>query len=196
MNYLAHAYLSFGHRDILAGNMFSDFIKGKKKFDYPLEIQKGIMLHRSIDEFTDNHPVVGECKTFFREEYGLYSGAIIDILFDHFLANDSNEFNQGELAVFAKSVYKTLEDYVVVFPIKFGFMFPFMKEHNWLLNYRSREGIRQSLGGLARRAKYLDDPRPAFRIFESNYDAIGKSYSKFFPELKDYTLRQLGLMIK
>jgi acyl carrier protein phosphodiesterase len=30
MNYLAHAYLSFGEPDILAGNMISDFVKGKK----------------------------------------------------------------------------------------------------------------------------------------------------------------------
>jgi acyl carrier protein phosphodiesterase len=51
MNYLAHAYLSFKHEDILLGNLISDFVKGKKKFDYPLLIQKGITLHRNIDTF-------------------------------------------------------------------------------------------------------------------------------------------------
>jgi len=55
MNYLAHAYLSFGNQDILTGNMISDFVKGKTKFDYPLTIQKGIYLHRQIDSFTDSH---------------------------------------------------------------------------------------------------------------------------------------------
>ena len=35
--------------------MMSDFIKGNKKFDYPISIQNGITLHRLIDEFTDNH---------------------------------------------------------------------------------------------------------------------------------------------
>lgn len=35
MNYLAHAYLSFNDPEILVGNLISDFVKGKKKFDYP-----------------------------------------------------------------------------------------------------------------------------------------------------------------
>jgi acyl carrier protein phosphodiesterase len=175
--------------------MFSDFIKGKRKFDYPSGVQKGIALHRAIDEFTDNHREVSFCKDFFRPTYRLYSGAIIDILFDHFLANDPNEFQQGELAAFSRSVYRTLEDYIELFPMKFGFMFPFMKEQNWLFNYKNREGIERSLAGLVRRAKYLDDHKPAFRIFESNYEAISNSYKAFFPELKEYASVQLQLLI-
>ena len=31
VNYLAHAYLSFGIPDIVVGNLISDFIKGKKR---------------------------------------------------------------------------------------------------------------------------------------------------------------------
>ena len=62
MNYLAHAYLSFNHPEILTGNMISDFVKGKKKFDYPTTIQKGIMLHRAIDQFTDTHEATKEAK--------------------------------------------------------------------------------------------------------------------------------------
>ena len=46
MNYLAHAYLSFDDAEILTGNIISDFVKGKKKFDYPSRIQAGIKLHR------------------------------------------------------------------------------------------------------------------------------------------------------
>ena len=62
MNFLAHAYLSFDYTDILLGNMISDYVKGKKKFEYPPEIQSGIMLHRMIDEFTDNHPATKIAK--------------------------------------------------------------------------------------------------------------------------------------
>ena len=42
--------------DILPGNKISDFIKGKKQFDYPEKIQAGIKLHGAIDEFTERHP--------------------------------------------------------------------------------------------------------------------------------------------
>jgi acyl carrier protein phosphodiesterase len=47
-------------------------------------IQKGIELHRNIDEFTDNHPVTKKAMEIFRPAYRLYSGPIVDILFDHF----------------------------------------------------------------------------------------------------------------
>ena len=48
------------------GNMISDFVKGKKKFDYPPGIQKGIMLHRAIDTFTDTHEATKLAKEVFR----------------------------------------------------------------------------------------------------------------------------------
>ncbi len=57
MNLLAHAYLSFDQPEMLIGNMINDYVKGKKQFDYPAAIHKGMILHRSIDEFTDTHEV-------------------------------------------------------------------------------------------------------------------------------------------
>src|SRR6476619_335472 len=98
MNYLAHAYLSFRQPEILVGNMISDFVKGKKKFDYSPAIQKSMALHRAIDDFTDSHPATIKAKQFFRPAYRLYAGAFIDVVYDHFLALDSNEFaNESEL---------------------------------------------------------------------------------------------------
>ena len=65
--------------------MISDFVKGKKKFDYPAGIQKGIMLHRHIDNFTDTHEATREAKEIFRPHYRLYSGAFVDVVYDHCL---------------------------------------------------------------------------------------------------------------
>ena len=93
MNFLAHAYLSFDHPEILVGNLISDFVKGKKKFDYSEQVQHGIALHRAIDTFTDFHQATQIAKQVFRADYRLYSGAFMDIVYDHFLANDDNEFS-------------------------------------------------------------------------------------------------------
>ncbi len=97
MNFLAHARLSFQDPDILLGNMISDFVKGKLKYDYPEAVQRGIHLHRLIDSFTDTHPVVQEAKELFRPAYRLYSGAIIDVVFDHFLATDDSEYSESSV---------------------------------------------------------------------------------------------------
>jgi acyl carrier protein phosphodiesterase len=92
VNYLAHAYLSFGIPDVVVGNLISDFVKGKKQLEYPDSIRKGITLHRAIDTFTDSHPVTRHAKSYFRAVYGLYSGALIDVAYDYFLANDPVAF--------------------------------------------------------------------------------------------------------
>ncbi len=75
--------------------MASDFIKGKQQFDYPLFIQKGIQLHRAIDHYTDQHPITKQLKAFFQNTYRLYSGALVDIVYDHFLAIDKNDIILG-----------------------------------------------------------------------------------------------------
>lgn len=184
MNYLAHAYLSFDRPGILTGNMISDFVKGKKKFDYPKEIRDGIHLHREIDRFTDAHFVTREAKEIFRPAYRLYSGSIIDILYDHFLALDENEFTDKSLATFTRYTYETLDRYEKYFPEQFGMMYPYMKMHNWLYNYRFLPGIQKSLGGLVRRAKYLQESDTAYTLFINHYGELKKLYQLFFPELK------------
>jgi len=195
MNYLAHAVLSFNDEFLLTGNMISDFVKGKKKFDYPASIQKGIELHRAIDQFTDFHPVTAKAKELFRTDYRLYSGAFIDIVFDHFLALDKEQFleNNG-LKNFTEITYGKLLKNISHFPGSFQKMFPFMQSQNWLYNYSLKEGIRKSFGGLVRRASYLDESEIAFRIFIENYEQLAVFYAEFFPQLKEFSfdkMRQL-----
>ena len=166
--------------------MISDFVKGKKKFDYPLPVRKGIALHRSIDRFTDEHKVTHEAKQVFRPIYRLYSGAFVDVVYDHFLATDPNEFTESSLLEFTKFVYGELEMQAQWLPERFAFMFPYMKEQNWLYNYRTIGGIEKSLGGVVRRASYLTDSQPAFKLFQQHYQLLGDCYRQFWTDLKKY----------
>lgn len=192
MNYLAHAFLSFNDPDILTGNMISDFIKGKTKFQYPLPVQKGIDLHRQIDNFTDFHATTAKAKEFFRPQYRLYSGAFIDIVYDHFLAIDNKQFeNDGALEKFTHHTYRLLDNKTSYFPLPFQMMYPYMKEQNWLYNYRLKEGIRNSFGGLVHRAAYLNESAIAFSIFNDHYYELQNCYNEFFPELKSYVSERL-----
>ncbi|MDP4128578.1 MAG: ACP phosphodiesterase [Bacteroidota bacterium] len=191
MNYLAHAYLSFGDPDILVGNMISDFIKGKKKFDYPPKVQNGIMLHRKIDEYTDHHPATRDAKQFLKAAAGIYAGSFMDIVYDHFLANDSHEFEEGALAVFAGKTYDQLDAYKDLLPDKFDRFLHHMRTQNWLLNYRSLEGIRRSFEGLTHRAKYIQDAEPPYLAFVTHYEALKNCYELFFPNVKTFAYNEL-----
>lgn len=191
MNYLAHAYLSFGIPEITVGNLISDFVKGRKKLDYPAAIRRGIDLHRAIDAFTDDHAVTRHAKSFFRDAYGLYSAPLTDIVYDHFLANDPVIFPlmEGGLSAFAQGVYRQVESFSEVFPERFARLFHYMRTQDWLSHYGERQAIRNSFEGLARRAVYMGDSRRAGELFETHYIDLEACYRKFFPDLEEFTRR-------
>lgn len=186
MNYLAHAYLSFSNDEILIGNLISDFVKGRKRFGYPEGIQKGITLHRNIDEFTDNHKATKEAKKIFQPVYRLYSGAFMDVVYDHFLANDKFEFPGDSLFNFSQNVYAAMERYYTWLPEKFKGMFVYMKSQNWMYEYRKKEMIRNSFAGLVRRSAYMTESQSAFILFEKYYDELQEYYKEFIQAIKTF----------
>lgn len=177
--------------------MISDFVKGKRKFDFPENIQKGILLHRSIDEFTDHHPAAKEAASYFRKDYRLYAPAFIDIVFDYFLARDPSVFtDSGELEAFADQTYRTLDRFTDILPSPFDIMFPHMKNKNWLLNYQHTWGIHNSFKGLVSRAEYMNDAEPAFQTFIQQNKALADCYNDFFPSLREFATQQYASLLK
>jgi acyl carrier protein phosphodiesterase len=198
MNYLAHAYLSFGIPAITVGNLISDFVKGKQKFAYPGPIQQGIVLHRAIDTFTDAHAITRQAKVFFREPYGLYAGPLVDVVYDHFLAGDPRIFAESgeaasgtDLKAFAQKTYAQVQENEAFLPERFARLFFYMRTQDWLYHYRYKQGILNSFAGLARRAAYMGSVEAAGRLFETHYTQLQACYREFFPELQDFALRTL-----
>jgi len=192
VNYLAHAYLSFGDPEILTGNLISDFVKGKKKYEYPKRILAGIDLHRAIDQFTDEHPLNKEVARIFKPAYGLYSSAFLDVVYDHFLAMELKNTGDFEFEQFTIEVYRQLENFTAVLPDTFNSIFPYMKQHNWLFNYQYAWGIEKSLAGLVHRAAYISDSVAAFRIFTEEYENFRVAYHEFFPQLRQFSLKKFS----
>ncbi len=192
MNYLAHAYLSFGHAEITVGNLVSDFVKVKKKFDFPAGIQIGITLHRNIDSFTDDSEATKRAKEFFRPAYRLYSGAFVDVLYDHYLANDKDEFTEESLFDFSQSVYAIMDLNRQNMPDLFARMYPYMKGQNWLFNYHTKEGIKQSFRGLVRRSAYLAESDTAFELFQQYDLELKACYKELIPAIKIFARQRIG----
>ena len=196
MNYLAHATLSFANPPVLVGNMISDYIKGKKKFDFPEDIQKGIMLHRMIDAYTDTHPATKAAVKIFKLAAGNYAPVFTDVVYDHFLAKDQNEFLAGKLETFAEETYSILNSYSYLLPEKFKAILPYMSSQNWLLNYRNATGIESSFNNIFKRAKYLEKNDEVFSCFNENYQVLQNCYNDFFPDVKNFARQELNKMIE
>lgn len=195
MNYLAHAYLSFGHPQILVGNMISDFVKGRQRDQYERQIASGIRLHRSIDSYTDVHPATARAKEIFRPHYRLYSGAFVDIAYDHFLANDAAAWEDEGLHPFSVSVYSVLQQYHPVLPPAFQKILPFMQSQNWLYGYKDVEGMQNSFRGLVRRAAYMNDSTAAYAVFLQHYDELRTCYTLFFEDVKKHAKAELAQLL-
>jgi acyl carrier protein phosphodiesterase len=193
MNYLAHAYLSLGNTGILTGNMIGDHVKGLLALEqYPDEVRTGIMLHRKIDSFTDAHPATARAKVWFRQDYGLYSGPVMDIIYDHFLAGDPKYFpSESALLDFTQKTYQQLEENSSLFPEKFAAYFPHMKEHNWLYGYRTMPGVQRSLQGLVRRAKHMPAPDAAYQTFITYYYQLAQCYYEIIDDVVKFVKIEL-----
>lgn len=194
MNYLAHAFLSFGDGGIVTGNMIADHIKGRAALEqFPEAIKKGILLHRKIDEYTDLHPATQRAKLPFRETYGLYAGPVMDTLYDHFLANDPKLFaGEAALLSFTQDTYGHLQEHEQYFPERFATYFPHMKQDNWLYNYRSFKGIERSLKGLSRRAKHMAPIDKAYKLFIANYYLLNQCYFELMDDIVRFTKSELS----
>lgn len=197
MNFLGHAFLSFDNDGILAGNMMGDFVKGRKALDaFPEAVKQGILLHREIDGFTDDHPALLKARNIFRPAYRLYSGAFVDALLDHFLANDPRYFPSEQFLLdFTLSVYQRIAPFKRYYPASFAGMLPFLKEQNWLFHYRTFKGLRQAFGGVVRRSRYLTEYENALTTTTRYYYELNQLYYDFIDELVDFAKNQLKIHI-
>ncbi len=193
MNFLAHAYLSGGQKKILVGNMTGDFIKGKAALSkYDPHIVRGVELHRAIDAFTDEHPVVRTSKTRLRAGYRHYAGVIVDVFYDHYLAADWSSYHDQPLPAFSANTYAVLTEFSPTLPHDFQRMLPYMVRGNWLVNYRTIDGIHQALSGMASRTQYNSRMEHASKDLEEHYDLFRQEFQEFFPELIIYCERWLA----
>lgn len=166
-----------------------DFVKGKSyltQYEDEPEIIKGIELHRSIDEFTDSHPVVTQSKDRLRPKYRHYSGVIVDVFYDHYLASNWNQFHSDPLEKFASKSYHVLTTSDIVLPDELTRMLPYMVNGNWLVNYSSVDGIHQALSGMARRTPFKSKMEQAVTDLREHYDDFKTEFMEFFPQLNSF----------
>ena len=183
MNFLAHIYLSGSNDLIKIGNFMADGIRGKQYESYPLDVQKGIILHRAIDTFTDAHPIFRQSTKKLHQKYHHYAGVIVDVLYDHFLAKNWNDYSDEKLEVFVARFYQSLHDNHTILSERAKEIMPYMIKHNWLLSYQTVDGIKRILTQMDGRTKNQSQMRFAANELCEFYTEFEKEFTIFFQEL-------------
>lgn len=183
MNHLAHCFLSFGDEDLLLGNFIGDFVKGKDWERYPLQVQRGILLHRSIDSFTDNHPLAVQSASRIRAHAGRYARPFVDILYDHLLAIHWDKHSSASFSVFAEKTYTQLNNRVDEMPPFLKERLPKMLAGQFLHGYTRREGLDWVLQQFSKRIPVKIDPQALSDAFFEQIEPFSTDFNGFFPEL-------------
>ena len=186
MNFLAHIYLS-GDNDLLKiGNFMADGIHGKAPESLPDDVQKGIVLHRHIDTYTDAHPVFRQSTKRLHPIYHHYSGVIIDIFYDHFLAKNWDKYHNEPLHDYTQYFYKILQDNYTILTEKTKGMMPYMIKQDWLGSYATVEGIGGILQQMDRRTKNKSGMTKAIKELLEYYDEFEEEFTEYFEAVRAY----------
>jgi acyl carrier protein phosphodiesterase len=194
MNFLAHIYLSGKDENLMLGNFIADMVKGRQIDRYSAEVVKGIKLHRKIDEYTDSHHFVSRSKNRIRDKYRHYSGVVVDMFYDHFLARNWHHYSQEPIDTFVQGAYNVLLKNYVILPKRAKFILPIMIGSNWLVNYADLKSLKRHMEGLARRTPFDSGMEHAVEDLKIHYDGFEQDFMDFFPELTAFVstyLREL-----
>lgn len=191
MNFLAHIYLSNSNELLTIGNFAADGVRGRNYKHFPEAMQAGIKLHREIDTFTDAHQIVRQSTKRLHKNYGHYSGVIVDIFYDHFLAKNWSKYSDIPLAEYIDTFYKSLIKNKAHLPERFKVLTPLMIKNNWLLSYATIDGIQLVLDGMNKRTNGLSKMNEATKELKTHYTAFENDFTAFFNELIEFSNNQL-----
>lgn len=196
MNYLAHLYLSGIDEQTMVGNFIGDYVKGSDWEKYPEKIKNGILMHRQIDSFTDSHQKFREAKEPFKIEYGLYSGIIIDFVYDHFLASNWNEYSDYSLKTFAKFSHAVLMKNFIHLPLRVQGFLPFLIKNKRLESYASTSGIIEALQIMSNYSSLPAKSDFVLHTLENNYAFFEDNFKAFMSDLINFITEKYGVELR
>ena len=185
MNFLGHSYFKGSSTLFLVGNICGDFYKGSPtSFSLPDDMVEGIKFHRKLDILTDSSSAVGRAKKKL-SKYGIFSGIIVDIFYDHFLAVNLHKINGFPLGVHTSSVYSLLLENSYYIPLKSKSVIMHMIEEDWFGNYRDIEFIEKTLRRVSKRISRKNEIFLSVNELQENYDFFQENFLEFWDEINN-----------
>jgi len=186
MNFLAHTYLSGCKEEIIVGNFMGDYVKGRNYVHLPELVRKGILIHRDIDTYTDAHPITRKSRLRLVERYHKYAGVIVDIFYDHFLASRWEDYCGIPLEEYVDRTYDLLKRNYKSLPQGIKVWFPTFLENNWMLAYKTVDGIELVLDRMSANTSLPDHTSFAIERMRDRYEEFEQDFQEFFPGIIDF----------
>jgi acyl carrier protein phosphodiesterase len=196
MNWLAHLYLLETDTENRLGNLLGDLVKGREIVMLNCNLKKGVDLltatlrerHYAIDTFTDTHEIVKISKRRMGKDHARFSGVLIDVFYDHFLAKNWASYSQMKLSDFTAEIYKSFQSYPGEIPAEAQQIIQCMIKEDWLTSYQYLDGIDYTLKRIEHRIKRRSGRHfflvGAMEILKQEYVNLDQDFQSFFPDLQ------------
>ena len=168
----------------MVGNLLGDFCKGVDTKMLAPDIYLGLMNHRAVDKFTDQHFEVLQAKHYFSAQRRRFSGIAIDVLFDHFLIKHWSKFSEVSFGEYKKKVYQCLIDSLSLMPHQMASVMQRVVNQDWFASYQNIEGVGLALDRIASRIRFKNQFSGAIEDIKLHLEELEAVFRRFFPQLQ------------
>ena len=187
MNYLAHLAIAYPNAGLVVGNFIGDHLRNKDLPTFSSAIQAGIVMHRSIDIFTDKHNVTIALRQLLFATHRHLARVLIDVFYDHFLAKHFEAYHDESLSAFIAKMQPILQKNEFVLPHTAQRYLAGMVSQDWLAKYQNQEGIEHILQKMAHRSG-LTELADGAKSLAIHYDTLQNGFARFYPDLQLHCL--------
>ena len=180
MNILIHLFFSQNDENIILGNFIADYIRGINRIKgYPPQIQSGIKLHQWIDNYSDNNLIVKKSISIFSPLLKHYAPVAVDVIYDHFMSNNWENFSKKSLFNTIDEFYIILENNYNILPNKAKRAVDHMIKNNWLIMYKDLSGLKNIFEWMDTRASFEANLTNSIDILLEYYSEIEDDFFAF-----------------
>ncbi|MEP0177111.1 MAG: ACP phosphodiesterase [Paraglaciecola sp.] len=162
-------------------------MRGSELSHLPSDIELGVRLHRSVDTFTDSHPLVLDLKQEFTGKLRRMSGVIIDIYFDYLLMTNWKEYSTSNSHILFAQFYDELETFSLPISSEFDKQAERLVKYRWLNQYSNRDTCFQAYSSIeSRLGNKIQFAVHANHFIKQNHNLFARKFSQFYPELLEH----------
>ena len=192
MNYLAHTALAQPNYYSLVGNLLGDFCKGVELTTLPKHLLAGLANHRAVDRFTDHHPLVRGAMQLFSPQRRRFAGIALDVLFDHFLIRNWQQFYPQPFAHYKQQLYIDLAAAEHLMPPLMQRTMQSVRQHDWFDSYQQLPALGRALDRIASRIRFSNQFAGMLAEIQPHYAELEQAFLQFYPQLQQH-VAQLAL---
>jgi len=185
MNHLAHLLLAGNDPELQLGALLGDHVRGDVAASgYSVRVCDGIVLHRKIDVWTDQHVSVAQARSLFQPPLRRYAGIMLDVYFDHLLSRAWTTHCELSLAAFNARTLALLQQQQALLPSSLQRFHDYARATNVLARYAETAMLQQVFIGIGHRLSRANPLPQALPALLHHDDQLQALFNVFWPQLQ------------